>query len=630
VKSCNYCQEEVQENAVRCPHCSSWLESHPDSSAPQNSIVYVLDRGIVRFAKFAMAILAMFLIVGAFFYGFDLKQASKEIADVKERTLALEKDLVKERDKVIELKEDAERLTEDLVAEREVVANLKDEMAEQAEASKKHLEEVVGYRTRAREIVASISTTGIDETHIATVVKRVLVRDLGEAIPEDLRRELEKVVAPRSGSVAEIIEQRALEMIGLGAAVGDSGRLASVKVAILSERTSSDLQALQPNLLEGKDFLTFKTPAEYSRYPVTDHFNGIASLIVAISPKTKILPIRVLSPNGGMATMDDIERGLDFAVSERVRVIVLPFGASSAGDRLYQEFMKQARRRNVVVVAPAGNAASTDKVYPAALPEVLSVAATDSQDRLTRWSNYGDWVSLAAPGEEVTIMGDDGKLKATNGGSFSAAIAAGAAALLISMNPDVSADRVRDVLIQTAKPLSGSPEAPQKSIGGGRIDLAAAINELDTISIPGGRDSPDSSTDRDSPPDGKVVRKEMSQREMIPDSDPSGLKSSLSIDSPGTIKDIQLDVNVAHTYVGDVRIVLRSPNGQELTLRDRVGGPGDGIRDSYTPERVAGLKALIGTPARGEWTLIISDHSRLDVGALEQWGIRFTLGAQRS
>ncbi len=47
--------------------------------------MYVLDRGIVRFAKFSLSILALFLVVGAFFYGFDLKQAAKEMSEMRKR-----------------------------------------------------------------------------------------------------------------------------------------------------------------------------------------------------------------------------------------------------------------------------------------------------------------------------------------------------------------------------------------------------------------------------------------------------------------------------------------------------------------------------------------------------------------
>ena len=57
-----------------------------------------------------------------------------------------------------------------------------------------------------------------------------------------------------------------------------------------------------------------------------------------------------------------------------------------------------ARRRGAVVVAAAGNAGSRRKFYPAALPGVISVAASRGSGKLYAWSNDGSWIKLAAPG----------------------------------------------------------------------------------------------------------------------------------------------------------------------------------------------------------------------------------------
>ncbi len=87
MKTCPYCKEEIHGEAVRCKHCAADLLPH-DSEQPVDSrhITYVLDRDLVRFVKVAAAVLAVFLTVGAFLYGFDLRQMAREIRQAQEET----------------------------------------------------------------------------------------------------------------------------------------------------------------------------------------------------------------------------------------------------------------------------------------------------------------------------------------------------------------------------------------------------------------------------------------------------------------------------------------------------------------------------------------------------------------
>src|SRR6476661_2189728 len=89
--SCPYCLEEIKSGARKCPHCQSALEMSPDSGG---NTVYVVDRGLIRFAKFISAALGFFLIVGAYLYGWDMKEALKKTSDaeieVKRALLSIE------------------------------------------------------------------------------------------------------------------------------------------------------------------------------------------------------------------------------------------------------------------------------------------------------------------------------------------------------------------------------------------------------------------------------------------------------------------------------------------------------------------------------------------------------------
>ncbi len=76
MSSCPYCLEEIKTGARKCPHCQSSLES--EQSATQNT-VYVVDKGLIKFAKFASAVLAIFVLVGLYIYAIDIKEASESI-----------------------------------------------------------------------------------------------------------------------------------------------------------------------------------------------------------------------------------------------------------------------------------------------------------------------------------------------------------------------------------------------------------------------------------------------------------------------------------------------------------------------------------------------------------------------
>ncbi len=82
-KTCPYCSESVKESAVKCRYCHSMLlpQSEPSESNKKHKVTYVLDRDLIRFAKFSLAILAMFTVIGVFLFGFDLKNVRNEVTE---------------------------------------------------------------------------------------------------------------------------------------------------------------------------------------------------------------------------------------------------------------------------------------------------------------------------------------------------------------------------------------------------------------------------------------------------------------------------------------------------------------------------------------------------------------------
>lgn len=86
MKTCPYCKEDVHDDAIKCRHCHSMLLPivQPAESSDDNRVTYILDRDLIRFAKFSVAVLAVFLIVGAYLFGFKLESALEKVRSTQE------------------------------------------------------------------------------------------------------------------------------------------------------------------------------------------------------------------------------------------------------------------------------------------------------------------------------------------------------------------------------------------------------------------------------------------------------------------------------------------------------------------------------------------------------------------
>jgi subtilisin-like proprotein convertase family protein len=103
---------------------------------------------------------------------------------------------------------------------------------------------------------------------------------------------------------------------------------------------------------------------------------------------------------------------------------------------------------------------------------------------------------------------------------------------------------------------------------------------------------------------------------------------TLSIGSACTIIDINVDMNITHTWIGDLTITLESPNATIVTLHNASGGSADNIIGNYeatlTVDGPGALADFIGGPGNGTWTLTVDDGAFGDTGTLNSWGIHLT------
>jgi hypothetical protein len=165
------------------------------------------------------------------------------------------------------------------------------------------------------------------------------------------------------------------------------------------------------------------------------------------------LPIDVYGDNGA-TSMFDVARAIVEAVNQGAQIVNLSLGGT--GDSpLLDDVLAQARAKGILLVAAAGNEHVATPTYPAANPNVLAVTAGAKNGDIASWANYGDFVSLVAPGASVIYF--NGQAYLVTGTSASAAYASGAAAAL-SLN---DAKKPTDVSAQLAKlPGFAPPKNP--------------------------------------------------------------------------------------------------------------------------------------------------------------------------
>jgi len=106
----------------------------------------------------------------------------------------------------------------------------------------------------------------------------------------------------------------------------------------------------------------------------------------------------------------------------------------------------------------------------------------------------------------------------------------------------------------------------------------------------------------------------------IPEGEGKKLLSKQSCTEAGMIKGIEASVDIEHGYIGDLVVTLKGP-GASVILHDRESGSKKNLKKSYKEA----LAAFIGTKAKGEWVLEVSDHAPRDSGRIKSWNVDLSL-----
>lgn len=202
--------------------------------------------------------------------------------------------------------------------------------------------------------------------------------------------------------------------------------------------------------------------------------NGIG--VAGVAWANPIMPLVVSSPTVS-ASYSNIANAITYAVDMGVRVINISLAGSSSSSTL-QAAVNYAWNNGAIVFAAAANYTTSTPYYPAACDNAIAVSATTSSDTLASFSNFGNWIDIAAPGASILTTNTGGGYGSWSGTSFSSPIAAGLGALIWSVRPELTNAQVVTIMTQNADDLGTA--GFDTAFGYGRINviksLTAALN----------------------------------------------------------------------------------------------------------------------------------------------------------
>ena len=347
--------------------------------------------------------------------------------------------------------------------------------------------EVKDSYNRARLLKVDLGTTEslADE---AKTITRLMSRPDVEYVVEDF-----KLHAVDGIGITDSERQWALDKINATGAwsLGKGSR--HVTVAVIDTGADYNHKNLKENMVPGYNFIENNddpqdivgiggNPGHGTHCSGIIGARGIEGGTVGITPDVSIMPLRFLDENGQGDLLNAI-RAIDYAIAKKVDVVSASWGAS-VNESQAQPLIEAIGRLNdagIVFVAAAGNEGANNdhtSIFPGntRLPNVISVAASNSSDGKPYWSNYGRVrVALAAPGDDILSTLPNDTHGSLSGTSMATPLVAGLVALLKSQNKNPLGPTEAKALLQ-----STGDKVKIESACNCRINAAAAAEALRT------------------------------------------------------------------------------------------------------------------------------------------------------
>ncbi|MCK5127001.1 MAG: S8 family serine peptidase [candidate division Zixibacteria bacterium] len=240
----------------------------------------------------------------------------------------------------------------------------------------------------------------------------------------------------------------------------------------------------QSIMLPGKDFIDMDDDPSDEGGDVYGHGTFVTGLVLLNAPDCGIVTVRAFNGNG-IGSSFSIARAIRWAANHDADVINMSFGMET-DSKLVKNAIKFANNKEVALVAASGNEGLTTRIFPAAYNTVIAVSAIDSLEHLADFSNYGEYIDVCAPGVNLySSLAGEYNWGTWSGTSFAAPLVSAACALTLSLNEEVTPNRIeRHVGLTARRVLSwGEIVPPDSQYGNGCIDIFAAVSQINEPDI---------------------------------------------------------------------------------------------------------------------------------------------------
>ncbi len=374
-----------------------------------------------------------------------------------------------------------------------------------------------------------------------------------------------------------------------------------------------------------------------------------------VAPRARLIPIRCASSLGSQQEADAFvwaaRNGADVIScswgpvdgdftdpNDPVHNQVVPLPDNT---RVAMEFAISNGRngKGCVICFAAGNGnESVDNDGYASFDKVIAVAASNDQGKKASYSDFGGAVWCAFPSNNYfpsitpgiwttdrsgpvgynpgggASLGDAAGNFTNNFGGTSSACpgVAGVAALIISRNPNLRWDEVKDIIKRSCDQIDtveGQYDLNGRSpyYGFGRVNAKKAVQLA-------------------FPPQPTTIAIRTAMRD-VPIRDLRTARLELPIADTGVLKSIKVAVDLEHTYIRDLIVSIRPPASMSVApikLHNREGGSTNNIKKTYDEINAPGLVALKEKSPQGTWTLVVEDKERLDTGKIRSFTIEMS------
>jgi thermitase len=222
---------------------------------------------------------------------------------------------------------------------------------------------------------------------------------------------------------------------------------------------------------------------------VVGHGTHVAGIVNLVAPQARIMPLRVLDREG-YGTNFHVAEAIAFADANGADVINLSLGSPS-WSWLLREKVDEALGHGVVVVAAAGNYDSPEPQYPASNGPppswvaskndgLLAVTSVSAAEKKSDWANFGTWVDIVAPGEEILSTYPVSKYAYWSGTSMATPFVAGEAALIHSVAPSLAPGDIEGRIRLGARCVDQKNEPIYRGmLGAGHADVDASLRQVE-------------------------------------------------------------------------------------------------------------------------------------------------------